>query len=126
MNSTPPPHVTEIASWIIYMNIGAVLLLAVGGPILVSLIKRWIGNLVSTEFCQMSQAKCRENMAKALSEKFTSLEECSKKEHGMIYVRINENRENAIKDFKELRKDINDGLKNLTNLLVGHIQKNGG
>ncbi len=66
MNSTSPPHATEIASWIIYMNIGAFLLLAVGGPILVSLIKRWIGNLVSTEFCQMSQAKCRENMAEAL------------------------------------------------------------
>ena len=45
------------------MNVGAVLLLAVGGPILVSFVKRWIGNLVSTEFCQMSQSKCRENMA---------------------------------------------------------------
>ncbi len=115
-----------LPKWVMYLNVGAVLLLAVGGPILVSLIKRWIGNLVSTEFCQMSQAKCRENMAKGLAEKFTNLEECSKKEHGMIYERINENRENAIADFKELRNDINDGLKNLTNLLVGYIQKSGG
>ncbi len=44
----------------------------------------------------------------------------------MIYEQINENRKNAIADFKELGKDINDGLKNLTNLLVSHIQKNGG
>ncbi len=121
-----PAQVTEISSWIIYMNVGAVLVLGVGSPLLIWTIKRWIGRLVSTEFCQMSQAKCRENLATSLAGKFTALEERSKKEHGMIYDRINENRENAIKDFGELRKDIKDGLQNLTNLLIGHIQKNGG
>ena len=121
-----PPQVSEIANWIIYMNIGAVLVLAVGSPILVTMIKRWIMDLVTREFCQMSQAKCRENMTKSLADKFTNLEDTSRQEHGMIYKEIKENREGAVKEFGELRKDINAGLTNLTTLLIGHIQKNGG
>lgn len=119
-------HVSEIANWIIYLNIGAVLVLAVGSPILVTMIKRWINNLVSNEFCQMSQAKCREKMTKDLADTFAGLEKTSKEDHGKIYQEIKDNRVGAVKEFGELRKDINTGLTNLTNLLVGHIQKNGG
>ena len=74
----------------------------------------------------MSQARCQENMARSLADKFTRMEERSKEEHGVIYKEIKENREKALNEFISLRQDINAGLTHLTNLLIGHIQKNGG
>jgi len=120
-----PPHVSEVANWIIYMNVGAVLFLILSGFIIVPLIKKWLNTLVTAEFCQLSQVKCQKNMALALAETLQKLEACSKEEHGMIYKEIKTNREKSISNFTALHDEISSGITRLTNLFVDHIQKNG-
>lgn len=129
------PDVSNIANWIIYLNVGAVILLAVGGPLFAALIRKWINNIVSRDACEKNQAECREKVAGTLTRKLSDMEVDSKKEYDLIYMEIKQNREKSMQEFSQLQGqlqvgatilqgEIKKGMDTMTRLFIEHIQKN--